>query len=225
MVYNLKPKLVQLLEYLKQNTDLDIIDVETPIQDAKAKYKKSIYYSNDSHWTQFGAYFAYETIINYIHKDFPNMPSPIPFNKIKWGEGDDDNGDLAKLICLNTVIKRHIYVPVNKRIGDFHPIKAPDYPEFLSIYPMLFYQSKDTLAPKLIMFRDSYSNALIPYFATNFSRQGYLWTPVFYPTIIEKEKPDIVITELAERNIYELLKDTPPRDSVPPITVKANGKE
>jgi alginate O-acetyltransferase complex protein AlgJ len=223
-VYTPKPKLSQLLEYLKKNTTLDVIDVEKPILDAKAGFKKNVYYSNDTHWTAFGAYFAYEAIINYIRKDFPNMPPAIPFDKIKWGEGYDDNADLAKLVCLSTVIKRHIYFPVNKRIGNFSHIRAPDYPEFRSMYPMQFCQSKDTLAPRLLMFRDSYANALIPYFATNFSRQGYLWTPFFYPTIIEKEKPNIVITEMSEKSIYELLNDIPPIDAIPNVTTQANAK-
>ena len=75
---------------------------------------------------------------------------------------------------------------------------------------MVFYQGKTTDAPKLIMNRDSYSNFLIPYFAPHFSRQGYLWTPIFFPTIIQKEKPDIVITEMMERFLDDLLVENPP---------------
>ena len=224
-VYNPKPKLGQLLEYLKQHTDLDVIDVETPILEAKAKYKQNIYYPNDSHWTLFGAYFAYRDIINYIRKDFPNMPPPIPFNEIKWIEKDDNDADLAQLLCLNTIIKRHEYIPINNRVEDFKQITAPDYPEFQSIHPMQFYTSKNSLAPKLIMNRDSYSNFLIPFFATNFNRQGYLWTPLFYRTVIEKEKPDIVITEMQERFIYDLLKtsSTSP-DVLKTLTGPVNGE-
>ncbi len=213
-VYNAKPKLIQLLNYLKQTTDLDIIDMEKPIQEAKGKYKQNIYYTNDSHWTDFGAYFAYRDIIKYIQRDFPNLRSPIPFDSIKWEEGYDYGGDLAQLLCLNTVIPRHIYIPVNSRVNDFYKIAPPIYPEFVSIHPMLFYNSYDEHAPKMIMNRDSYTNALIPYFSSEFSRQGYLWSPFFYPTIIEKEKPEIVMTEMSERCLYDLLLDTPPRDSI-----------
>ncbi len=214
-MYNPKPKLIVLLEYLKKNTDLDIIDVETPILEAKSKYHKNLYYPNDSHWTLFGAYFAYREIINHIKKDFPNMPAPISFDDITWLEADDNDADLAQLLDLNTVIKRHEYIPINHRVNAFNLLPTPNYPEFQSIRPMLFFSSNNTTAPKLLMNRDSYTNFLMPFFATNFSRQAYLWSPFFYPSIVEKEKPDIVITEMLERFIYDLLKDTStPGDSL-----------
>lgn len=224
-VYNAKPKLIQLLEYLKQNTDLDIIDVEKPILEAKVRYKPNMYYHNDSHWTLFGSYFAYCEIINHIRKDFPNMPPPIPFDDITWIEMEDNDADLAQLLCLNTVIHRHEYIPLNHRVKAFKMLATPNYPEFQSIHPMLLFSSNYAKAPKLVMNRDSYSNFLIPYFATNFSRQCYLWSPFFYPGIIEKEKPDIVITEMLERFIYDLLKDTSiPKDSIVTSVYQGNAE-
>ena len=63
--------------------------------------------------------------------------------------------------------------------------------------------------PSLLMYRDSFGNYLISYLNNNFNRCTYLWTPLFYPTIIEKEKPDIVIQEMADPTIYNLLLANP----------------
>lgn len=55
------------------------------------------------------------------------------------------------------------------------------------------------------MFRDSFSDALIPYLSEIFNRSSYFWTHSFVPEVILKEKPNIVILETVERYIYNLL--------------------
>lgn len=203
--YNKKARLDQLLEYLKNNTNLKVIDIYTPMLEAKKNFKRDLYYHTDSHWNLFGAYFAYSATIKRIQKDFPNMKSPIPLTKITWIEMESQEADLAKLVSLNKTITRHEYIPSNKEINNASKVVIPSYPEYNSIHPMVFYQGKNDSAPKVIMNRDSYSNFLIPYFSSHFSRQGYLWSPLFFSSIIEKEKPDIVITEMMERFIDDLL--------------------
>jgi len=59
--------------------------------------------------------------------------------------------------------------------------------------------------PKLVMFRDSFADGLIPYLSENFSRSVYVWKPKVDLQVIEQEKPDIVIFEVAERYLGSLL--------------------
>jgi hypothetical protein len=50
------------------------------------------------------------------------------------------------------------------------------------------------------MFRDSFSTAMLPYLAEHFRSAVFLWRS-FDATVVEQEKPDIVIEEIAERVI------------------------
>ncbi len=53
--------------------------------------------------------------------------------------------------------------------------------------------------PKLLMYRDSYTNALVPLISEHFQKSIYLWTYHMDPKTIEKIQPDIVVLEILER--------------------------
>lgn len=208
--YIKKPRLEQFLEYLKQHSTVNIIDVYSPMLAAKNKYPRDLYYRSDSHWNLFGAYFAYEAVIQRIQRDYPQVKNPIPLNEINWVETESNEADLSKLISLSNAITRHEFLPIHSDVNSSTPVVAPNYPEYHSVHPLIVYQGKDSVAPAIVMNRDSYSNFLIPYFSKHFSRQTYIWSPLFFPTIIEKEKPAIVISEMMERFVSDLLIDNPP---------------
>lgn len=207
--YNKKPKLEQFTEYLSKHSNLNVIDVYSPMLKAKQTYKRDLYYRSDSHWNLFGSYFAYEAIIKRIQKDFPQIKSAIPLKEIQWIEEESTEADLSKLISLSSVITRHEYLPVHPDVNSSENIPAPNYPEYHSVHPLIVVKGKDSTMPSIVMNRDSYSNYLIPYFPKHFHRQTYIWSSLFFPTIIEKEKPNIVITEMMERFLDDLLIDNP----------------
>lgn len=208
--YNKKPKLEQFLDYLQKHSTVNIIDVYAPMLAAKKKYPRDLYYRSDSHWNLFGAYFAYAAVIERIQKDYPQIKNPIPLNEINWVEAESEEADLSKLISLSGVITRHEFLPLHADVNSSRALAAPNYPEYHSVHPLIVYQGTDVSTPSIVMNRDSYSNFLIPYFCKHFNRQTYVWSPLFFPTIIEKEKPDIVISEMMERFLTDLLIDNPP---------------
>lgn len=207
--YNKQARLIQFIDFLKKNSTINVIDVYTPMLRAKKSYQRDLYYHSDSHWNLFGAYFAYEEIIHRLKENFSNIGDPIPLKEIEWLESESNEADLSKLISLSNVITRHEYIPLHPAVNSATPIATPNYPEYQSVHPLLSYRGSDSAAPKLLMNRDSYSNFLIPYFSKHFSKQTYVWSPLFFPTIIEKEKPDIVVTEMMERFLDDLLIENP----------------
>ena len=211
-LYRLNPvsKPEQVIGYLKKNSTLDIIDVNEAILDAKQKYPRDLYYRSDSHWNLFGTYFAYKAVIDYIRKDFPQIPPPVPLQEIKWDSAWKDDADLALLISLKGTIERLEYLPHHPQIKSLPSLPPPEYYEYISPEAMILLQGDNVNLPRMVMNRDSYSNYLMPYFSSHFSRQLYLWTPLFNPGIIEKEKPDIVIFEMLDRFLNDLLIDDPP---------------
>ena len=208
--FNKETQLNQVITYLKNNSDIDIIDINTSMAMAKKTSHKDLYYKVDTHWNYYGAYIAYKAIIKHIQKDFKNLKNPIPDADINWNILYNEEGDLARLVSLNHDLFRKDYFPSNANINNAQKTISKNDLGYLMSGPILTYQSSDTLAPKMLMFRDSYANNLIPYFSWQFSKHTYVWSTLFYPKIILSEKPDIVITEMMESTITELLKENPP---------------
>ncbi|MEI6123571.1 MAG: hypothetical protein WCQ95_08065 [Bacteroidota bacterium] len=207
--HNKKSKIDQLLEYLKHNSDLDVIDIYHPIMEAKSKSHLSLYYKNDSHWNCYGGYIAYRTMIDYMKKDFPNIGEALIAKEKDWIEFDNNEADLLKLLAIDPYYTRHEYFPIIKNNITPKDTTYPTYPEYKATYRALTMNNYQVDKPSLLMYRDSFGNYLISYLNNNFNRCTYLWTPLFYPTIIEKEKPDIVIQEMADPTIYNLLLANP----------------
>ena len=60
-----------------------------------------------------------------------------------------------------------------------------------------------------VIFRDSFSQALEPYFSRKFKRSTYIWQKLNYSSLIkyiDLEKPDIVIEEWCERMLPHVPK-------------------
>ena len=70
--------------------------------------------------------------------------------------------------------------------------------------PRLVTEVDDPTLPRAVVFRDSFSSALIPFLSEHFSRVVYLWQDEIDADVILEEEPDIVIQEIAGRYLYSL---------------------
>jgi hypothetical protein len=194
----------QLLEYLKLNSDIDIIDIYTPIIKAKDTSSHELYFRNNCHWNFFGGYVAYYTMINYIKRDFPNIGEPLDSKDFKWVETKDYAPDLLKLMDLDMFYTSKEYSPsFNDNI-----VTDTIYPFYLDLWtpaPPAIVKTKRTNYPTMLMYGDSYAGGIMQFLFCNFSRSVFIWTPLFQPQIIEKEKPDMVIQEMVDMSINALL--------------------
>jgi hypothetical protein len=59
--------------------------------------------------------------------------------------------------------------------------------------------------PRAVVFRDSFTTALAPFLAEHFSRAVFLWQKDFVPEQIVQEGADVVIYEIAGRNLYNFV--------------------
>jgi hypothetical protein len=80
------------------------------------------------------------------------------------------------------------------------------------------------------MFRDSFANALIPFLSESFERIVYVWHPDVNAHVVELERADVVIQEIAERSLGRLprgieqtLGTAPPRRSIDSAATNAVG--
>ncbi len=191
----------QLIAYMRANSNVEIIDARDELLERKKA--DSIWYKTDTHWNELGAFVAYDVLINAIKKSIPTA-TPLKegdFNKVvKVIKG----GDLAMMLDLAECYEEKAIFMIPASFS--YSYEKGDIGSYIDPSPgrTIIMNQNDSSLPRMVMFRDSFAAALIPYLSQNFSRSAYFWTPRLIPEIIEKEKPDLVITEVTERYIRKL---------------------
>jgi len=159
--------------------------------------KMQLYYKTDTHWNNLGAYLAYKEISKQLN-----------FAPYEWSfqMGSKSGGDLSAFLSLK------------ENIMDTQIIAHPKFEAKAKLLPTLFenpkknhdlytFGTQDTTQPKAVVFRDSFSNALVPYLSEHFSQVSYVWTYNVLDYIIEEEHPDVVVVEIVERYLNKLLEE------------------
>lgn len=185
----------QLIDLVKHETGVEIIDVEEYLKSKKQKFK--IYHKLDSHWNDMGAFFGSQFIVDVIKNDYPIINLSLDSYKI---DSLNIGGDISKMLGLSDTENQLCLKPLfddktiklesnmfykNKNIHELR-FKNPDKPY------------------KVLIYRDSFATALIPFLNQTFGECTYIWSYDFDKELILQEKPDIVIMEYVERNIEKM---------------------
>jgi len=170
----------------------------------RAKKHGQLYHKTGTHWNTFGAYFAYQKIMGALNNDFPGEFGPIPLKKMKRYETERNMLGLSRMLDY----------PINEICNEVKIRNARSKAEEQTPKLNLEYlRSKDAevryKAPKkkrkAVVFRDSFSTALSGFLKEHFEEVVFIWTSELNRDIILKEKPDIVIYEVVERNVDSML--------------------
>ena len=173
-----------------------------PVLLAGARTKSEAYSKGDTHWNDAGAFAAYRVLLDTIHGAHVRDPLPRGRSIRIVNEG----GDLLKLAGIEGLVDNPVI-----RIDFAHRAHAAAVP----VYPGdakagAFDLSADTIddaaLPAAVVFGDSFLDALRPFLAENFrrtviARRRSVTGQQFDTAVIEAERPDIVIEELAERSL------------------------
>jgi alginate O-acetyltransferase complex protein AlgJ len=189
-------RLDQLIRYLREHSDLQILDLRPALLAAKAE--RRIYYRTNTHWNDLGAFVAYQTIVREMGRTLPGI-RPMPSSDFEVVTYYAPSGDLTAMLGLRGSIleEQHNLRPLRplQASAGGKPVdrNAADTNRFLVS------EREGAGLPRMVMYRDSFASALIPFFAEHFSRATYVWSQQFDPSLIEAERPDIVLEEMAER--------------------------
>lgn len=188
------------------------------LQEAFLSQDKVLYHKWDSHWNNEGATFACDKLLTSIgkeHYDYMNEPYTIEKNH---------KGDLWQLIYPSwnkmdeNVIyqKEHEYTYVN-------PVESVE-----DMFIMTSCPGKDG---SVVMFRDSFGNALLPYVADEYGNGLFLKGMPLNVKQVELSGATTLIYEVVERNIpniiaYLPVMDAPYRgDDIGQIVYEATGED
>jgi hypothetical protein len=199
---NPKSRLDQITDYFNSHqTEVTFIN---PVPDLiKSKSQAQLFYKYDTHWDDYGAFIAYQSLTDRISKDFPSI-SPKKISDFSISEQPSNRKDLESLMGVSGYYSEKVPTFTPK----FSPQSVNLTPQCADPYircGLVEKQVNDPNLPTLVAFRDSFFNGLIPFISENFRSSTYLWGVVPYSTdIIDKNKPDIVIFEITERELWRL---------------------
>jgi len=194
--------LTQLVEHLRATSTVTVLDLRPALLEAKKR--RRVYHRTDTHWNDTGAHVAYREILRAVAAELPGFMHRQPV-AVAESRATVPGMGLARLVGLS---ERY-----SEEITTLEP-RAPEAsvaPEFRASHrervrrlePFAMQVDSPHL-PHVVVFRDSFGNALVPFLSESFGRTLFAWSRNVDPRIVELEKPDVVILEMAERFIGDV---------------------
>ncbi len=179
-----------------------------------------LYYKLDSHWSDYGAFVAYQALFEHISEKFPEA-APRPIEDFNWNPDYYDGGDFAYYLAKDAYqaskfqkdIREYAYFRTFEAQVPISVISTPRYRSST----MLCYNDQMTYAkvirtnnadlPNCLVMRDSYSTQIYDILAERMNCTNYLgmWDYTWNSYTISSDKPDYVIYILAEWNLDSVL--------------------
>ena len=191
-------RLDQLLEYMRDHSDVKIIDLRTPL--LAAKNSTPLFYKTDSHWNAYGACAGCESIITAVREIFPNVPVHSIDQFVVSRKRNAYHGDLLHLSGLGDFIAEDDIL-VNPSVPRRAVSAQLAHHDYSGKLPCFATECDAPNLPRVVVFRDSFFMALQPILSEYFRRAVYIWQNDFDERVIQREPCDIVIQEIVERTL------------------------
>lgn len=194
----------QLVSYMRERSTVTVVDPRLPMAAAKAFDR--LYHVTDTHWNARGAFIAYQQIMDRLA--LPGVPPTKGRLEFEARSETVRGKDLAGLLGLRSVLREEDQLLVSRAARRATVVEpaggqpTDDVPRIVT--------TREGALPRLVVFRDSFGSALVPFLSEHFSRAVYLWQGNVDLSVIEAEHPDVVIQEWVGR----LLGEVPPYDEV-----------
>jgi hypothetical protein len=188
-------RLDQLLNRLKAtHSSVQIVDLRPALLAAKGPER--LYHKTDTHWNDFGAFVGYTQIIQRAQQLLPNSHIvPQTRDDFVISPPSKEVGDLARMMDTPDEFPEEGQSWLRKK-----PFRIP--PTLADRNKIAYMDNADPARPNLMIYRDSFSIALVPMLGPNFNRVVWAFQYELDPNTIRQEKPNLVIDEFLERNLY-----------------------
>lgn len=194
-------RMEQMTQFLRTESKIEVISVAPAIQAAAAGSER-IYHKTDSHWNDRGALVGYREIMSALARWFPQV-RPLEPGDFEKASQIDPGWDLPAMLRLSDVIPEE-NLTLRPRTPRRARVVHPDDPSDRWNDGLISLEIDDASLPRAVVFRDSFSSALVPFMAEHFSRITFSWQSSFDIDMIREERPDVVIQEIAGRKLYQL---------------------
>jgi hypothetical protein len=175
-----------------------IIDLRPSLQ--QARLDRQIYYKTDTHWNYYGAYTAYQDIMNSIALAYPDL-HPYPLSDFEIKESKPLQMDLSRLMVVNVITEPRMSVTMNGRTDVY-------YQRFPAPSTVAMSWADNGQGRKLLVYHDSFGELLNSFFQYNFNEAVYVRNGNYEcPATgawIDTFEPDVIVIEIVERDFIYL---------------------
>lgn len=194
----------QLVNYLKENTKIKVLYLYDVLMNSKDR--GLLYYKNDTHWNDFGAYIGYQEITRMIKQNYKQI-SPVVCNKID--SAPHEIGDLTNMLG-SSAEKDLIQYP--KPVLNDSSVCEYNTPDKEERNGFMCYNNNKKL--NVFVLRDSFTSALKRYFNNTFKTVKYEWRYDITKDDLKyiKNNSNIIVLEQVERYIPALSNLNFPKD-------------
>jgi alginate O-acetyltransferase complex protein AlgJ len=209
-------RLDQLIEFLKKNSDLPVLDIRPALLEAKKRFP--VYAKTDSHWSEGGARIVFGEIRKLLSLRFAEAKNfALPECRMEVGR-KRSGGNLAMMLTLENSFfmeersKAFPNVPSRAEKSKLPPVRFPQ--------TVAAEATRNAWAPlaSAVFFHDSFGRRLKPYLSELFARIVFIrdWGFRLDGAVIEKERPGTVLDEIAEHFLYnvKLVNDLPGKNGI-----------
>jgi len=184
----------QILNFLRSSkSSIPFIAVRGKFMEEKKNAK--LYQKLDTHWNQLGAFYAY----HYFMEKTSDILGVVPYNledfTIKYHY--ESKGDLLSMLGI---CETNSFSETNPTLQLTNNNLTITKSEGKYKNSLIFKNEKCKNRLKVLIFRDSFTDALIPFLKTHFYETHFVWFD-YQKHIVDTIKPDVVITSFVERNI------------------------
>ncbi len=197
-------KLEQVISRMDRN-QIRIIDLKEDFHNYR---DKRLFYLHDTHWNSFGGFLGYRTLMEKIVRDFPCI-KVLSINDFKFGTLPSESNDLTRMLSMKIPEDRVVMEPKFECNAGREKCRLPipgGYKRNPDEYEFRFVSHTRPL--KALIFRDSFFEAMMPFIKESFGESVLIWS-AYDKSLVDIEKPDLVIYELIEREIDVLEKSDP----------------
>ena len=192
-------RLDQLISYISQNSDVTIVDLRNTLKNKAAN--EQLYWSQDTHWNARGAYYGFLDIQKQL--DYKPLSITPPHN---WVNKYERNQDLSKMILgENSNVYFDLRWPGEEMpcVKSVKQLAGSSTEQFGVRIRNIISSSCKSGSGKALVFRDSFSSELIPYFSQYFEKGVYIWSLTSQELFehYAKHDFDIVVEQRVERNL------------------------
>jgi hypothetical protein len=177
----------QIVKHMSENTGIPVIYPKEEL--LKSKEDAQVYYKYDTHWNQVGGFIGSQQLIEKLNG------SRAYLNEVKVSVSRKGTGDLAYMLNLGSYLNDDDVFSISgyKDSVKVSVVNKNDNNTYLK------YQSDALDKRKILIIRDSFSEAMFDYIPKNFASTIFIHRAVFKPSMIDEEKPDIIVYQLVER--------------------------
>jgi hypothetical protein len=162
----------------------------------EASKEARVLHKYDSHWNMWGAYAAHVALQQRVKARFPRATF-VSRKMVSLQQKDVEvTSDLVRMVGLigeymETDVRAVLHIPKS-----YETKMIPRKPQ-----PFRRVTSQTKNRPKALFFHDSFTLAMLPYLNHGYGEILYVWQRAIDWNRVEKEKPDLVVHILVERQL------------------------